>query len=155
MNRRQLIMFSGAAMAANEIAQAQSAPSISSDTIRTLIRYSRARATYKIPKSEDKGTKYVGSLSAALELSIGQRQEAAQIFNAATAERATLRAQFKTARQSLRQAIYNNDTNAISQATTAMGGAKAQLVAAGASAHAAFFRLLTFDQQAKLLRYRS
>src|SRR6476646_7258601 len=121
MNRRQLIMFSGAAMAANEVAHAQAAPAVNANILKTLIQYNRARTTYKIPKSEDKGTKYVGSLSAALGLSIGQREEAARIFNVATAARATLRAQFKTARQGLRQAIYTNDTNAIGQATTIMG----------------------------------
>lgn len=133
-------------MAANEVAHAQAAPAGNANIIKTLIQYNRARTMYKIPKSEDKGTKYVGSLSAALGLSIGQREEAA---------RATLRAQFKAARQSLRQAIYINDTNSIGQATTVIGAVKAQLVGAGASAHSAFFQLLTSDQQAKLLQYRS
>lgn len=155
MNRRQVIMLSGAALAARETVHAQTATAISATAIKTLMKYNRARTSYQIPKSDDKGTKYVGSLSAALELSIGQQQEATRIFSVATATRASLRTQYKSARQTLRDAIYANDANAIGQAATTLGTLKAQLITAGTTAHSAFYQMLSSGQQARLLQYRA
>src|SRR5689334_19769572 len=86
MNRRQVIMFSGAALAAEGLAQAQQVTNNSAAarnavaTTKALLKLSSVKQSYKIPKKDTKVTKYVGKCSAALALSIDQQQAASSIF---------------------------------------------------------------------------
>ena len=58
----------------------------------------------------------------------------------------------KAAHQTLHDAVKANDPAAIDLAAGSIGNLTAQLVSSQAKAHAAFFQLLTPDQQAKMVK---
>jgi Spy/CpxP family protein refolding chaperone len=156
MNRRQLMMFSGA-LAAHEglaAAQSQQAPGVPKHTSKVLLKYIRARASYKVPKTEVKVGKYLNKVAGLLNLSPAQQQQAATIYHSAMPSTGNLRTQLKTARKSLKEAVSHNDSASISQLSAAIGSLSAQLIGAGAAANSAFFQILTPDQQAKLLQFK-
>jgi hypothetical protein len=114
-------------------------------------KYSRpVKSSYKIPKGEGKQAKYVTFLTRLLALDAGQQQQGGAIFKAAASIHKGLHGELKAARVSLRDAVRRNDSVAIDQVSTTIGRVTAQRTAVGASAHAAFSRLLTFEQQQKL-----
>src|SRR5262245_29313920 len=160
MNRRELMMFSGAALAAHEgLAQAQQVSTatdtgVAAATIKTLLKYNRAKSSHRLPKDENKLTKYVESLSSALSLTATQQQAASSIFLNAVVAKTTLKAQVKSARTNVRNAVFVNDSGAISQESANIGNLKTQLIALGANAHATFHQVLTPAQQQMLLQYR-
>src|SRR4051794_27409729 len=113
MNRRQLMLITGATAAAAGVAHAGviSGSSSSSATQRAsykaLLKLGRARSSYKIPKTETKRAKYLAALTAGLSLTPDQQQQADAIFTSALTARTALHAGMKTARQSLRGAVVN------------------------------------------------
>jgi hypothetical protein len=117
---------------------------------RALIKYSRLKAAYKVPRNPAKQAKHLATLSALLALTPDQQQQAAAVFSSAGSTRASLHRSLKTARQSLSQAIKNNDPAGIAQASALIANLKAQQVSNGATANAAFFVILTDDQRALL-----
>jgi hypothetical protein len=160
MNRRQLMMLSGAAVATGsgliQAAQPASGSGASQRaSYKALLKLGRPKSSYKIPKTDSKKTKYIGSLSAALALSSAQQQQADTIFSGALSTRAALRGSLKTARQNLREAVRSNDVSAIEQMSATVASIKAQLVSAGANAHAAFRRILSPDQLARLTQFQT
>jgi len=164
MNRRQMMMFSGAAAAAagaQGLGQAQLSPgsTLSHATQRasykTLIKLDDKKSSYKIPKTDSKKTKYLQSLTTALTLTPAQQQQTETIFTDAVAARATLRTNLKTARQNLMGAVKDNNTAAIDQISAMVGSLKARLISTGAYANAAFHRILAPEQQAKLTQFQS
>ena len=97
----------------------------------------------------------IDRLTTLLGLTGDQPTQAKTIFtNAFTAGR-TVGSDLRTARQSLRTAVQNNDTNAINQLSTTIGNLTAQMTSNEALAEAAFYHILTTDQQAKLAALRS
>ncbi len=94
-------------------------------------------------------------LTKLLTLTPEQQQQAATIFTNAATTMQTLHGNMRTSHQGLEQAIKNNDATAIDQNANAIGTATAQMIAARAKAHAAFFQILTPDQQAKLSQFES
>ena len=162
MNRRQLMILSGAAAAAGQALAQSQAVSGSKTSVTTqraaakaLLKLSRPKSSYKIPKSDAKKAKLVSSLGVALALTSDQQAQADAIFSSAVTARAALRGNLKTARQNLRDAVKNMDTAAIDRLSGAVGSLKAQLISVGAGANAAFYRTLTPDQQAKLAPLQS
>ena len=160
MNRRQVIMLSGAAAAAAGHAVAKStglsATAVSPRaSYKALLRLSRPKSSHKIPKNDARKAKYIRSLSAALTLSPGQEQQADAIYSNALTARATLHASLKTARHNLHNAVKRMDSSLIDQLSSMVGNIRAQKVAAGANANAAFYRILTPDQQSKLIKFQS
>ena len=158
MNRRQLMMLSGAAAAAaGAHGLAQTQPSLGSNraSYKTLIKLSRLKSSYRIPKTDSKRTKYVQSLTTALAMTATQQQQADAIFTEAVTTRSGLRASLKTARQNLRNAVKDNNTGAIEELSTMIGNLKARLISTGANANVAFHRILGPDQQARLTQFQS
>ncbi len=162
MNRRQVMMLPGVALVAHQasaqVAQASGArPGAASRRVshKILLKYDRPKALSKIPKTEAKVAKYLYSLNALLVLNSTQQQQASSIFSAASAIVAGIRSNTKAARQSLATAIKNNDTAGISQLSITLGNLHAQQIAAGSNANAAFFQILTADQQSKLTFFQS
>ena len=160
MNRREVILLSGAALAAQEgVAQAQQVLPLRTTAnqpgSKVLLKYRQAKASYLIPKSDAKAVKHVNSLSNALSLTSDQQQSALAIFKNAAASHVNLKPQLKTARKSLSSAVFAGDGGGVSQALAAIANLHAQSMGVGASAQAAFYQLLTADQQTKLLQYRS
>jgi hypothetical protein len=162
MNRRQMMMIPGVALAASggsalatQISGAGSQTASQHVSHKILLKYDRPKAISKVPKTEAKTTKYLNSLNVLLALNTAQRQQAAAIFTAAVTVQAGIRSNMKAARQGLTTAIKNNDSAGISQGATALGNLTAQLTAAGANANAAFYQILTPDQQSKLTQIKS
>jgi len=160
MNRREMVILPGMALAASGLARAQQAavtPSKSSGGLshKAIARYGRLKAFYTIPKSEAKLTKYISFLSTLLSLSPAQQTQAAGIFGNASTSHATVKKSMKTVRQSLAEAVRNNDSAGINQTSVAIGTLAAQQHAIGAGANAAFFLMLSGTQQATLNQFRS
>lgn len=154
-------MLSGAAVATGAtIAQGQQLKSVSRvatqhSTAKALVKYSRAKASYKLPKNDAKAAKYVSSLSAAFSLSPSQQTQALTIFSQAASVRVGMKGQAKAARKSLSEAVRNGDAAAISQYSAVIANLKAQRISAGANAHAAFYQLLTPNQQSQSIQFRA
>jgi hypothetical protein len=85
-----------------------------------------------------------------LDLSAAQQTQATTIFTAALTSITPLQANITTARTALNTAIKANDTATITTQATAIGTLEGQIIAIQAKADAAFFALLTTDQQTKL-----
>jgi Spy/CpxP family protein refolding chaperone len=158
MNRRSLMALPGIAAFAASKAFGQTAASsdgVESHVSRhTLAKHTGAKAAYKVPSKASKQTRYLNSLTALLSLTTGQRQQAAAIFASAGTARISVKSSLKAGRKALRDAVKSNDTGAISQASTALGSLTSQHISYGALANAAFFQLLTPDQQTKLSQYQ-
>jgi Spy/CpxP family protein refolding chaperone len=91
----------------------------------------------------------VARLTTFLNLTTAQQTQATTIF---TTEQTTVSGLFnslQTARATLQTAIQNNDTAAISTQATLIGNLTTQQLEADANAEAAFYAILTADQQAK------
>jgi len=155
MNRREMVLLSATAVAARK-GLAQTSQTSSNPTARAaskaLLKLTKSKASFKIPKTDAKTSKYVRTLTAALSLTTDQQGQAASIFSAAQGTRTTLRTSKKTALQNLVAAVKANDQAAIGQLAVTIGTLKAQMVSTGANAHAAFYRILTLNQQALLNR---
>lgn len=91
----------------------------------------------------------VSRLTALLNLTTTQQQQATTIFTASGAAGQTSRAGMQTARQNLTAAIGNNDAGGIEQAATTIGNLTAQMTLSDAKAQAAFLQILTPDQVTK------
>ena len=144
MERRTLLVLPGiAALAAGHQVlgetQAQAKSGISN---KALASHGGSKSAYKIPAKATKVTKYVNGLAALLSLTPEQQQEAAAIFTTASASRQSVQSGLKPARKSLKDAVKNNDTAAISQAAASLSALTGEKIASGALAHAKFFQLL-------------
>lgn len=93
-------------------------------------------------------------LTTLLDLTADQVTQATTIFTNAATNSQTILSNLRTARQSLRTAIQNNDSNGINQQSSTIGNLTGQLTATAASAQAAFYHILTPDQQTKLNNLR-
>src|SRR6516162_1658623 len=134
MNRRELVLLSTAAVTAHKgLAQtSQSAGDPNSRAAsKALLKLTKSKASIKIPKTEAKSTKYVKTLTTALNLTQDQQGQAASIFAAAQGTRTTLRTSRKTPFQSLVGAVKANAQAAIGQLAVTIGTLKAQMVSSG------------------------
>jgi len=94
-------------------------------------------------------------LTTVLSLTSAQQQQATTIFaNAATAE-SGVHDNLRAARQSLQTAIAGNDGPGIDQAAATIGSLTTQLTSLQAKARAAFYQILTAEQQSKLTKLES
>jgi len=98
---------------------------------------------------------HIQHLTTVLSLTPAQQQQATTIFTNALSGASSFHGDMKTAHQNLETAIKNNDQSGITQAATTIGNLTSQMVAAHAKAQAAFYQILTPDQQAKLSQLES
>ena len=98
---------------------------------------------------------YVKSMTAKLGLTAEQASQATTIFSTAQAAESTARAGMKTAHQALNDAVKSNNTVSIEQLSTTIGNLTAQLTLAQSKARAAFYRILTPEQQTSLQQLES
>ena len=158
MGRREMIALPGIAAltATRAFAQAGLTAGGSRGHVskKSIGKLTGAKAAYKVPKSASKQAKYINSLSVLLSLSAAQQQMAQVIFSNAGSVSTSLDVSLKAARQALSQAVRNNDNGGISQAAGTLGQLKGQHAANGAVANAAFFQILTADQQARLAQFQ-
>jgi hypothetical protein len=161
MNRRQMVILPGIALAASQgFSQTPStttSPSTGSTTLshKAISRYSRLKSFAMIPKSTSKQAKYVNFLTTLLSLTSTQQTQTATIFSNASASHATVKTSMKTDRQSFAEAVENNDGAGIEKVAGAIGRLTAQRHSIGGSANAAFLQILSADQQAKFIKFKS
>jgi Spy/CpxP family protein refolding chaperone len=91
----------------------------------------------------------VARLTKLLDLTSTQQASATTIFTTEQTTLATLRTSMQTARMALQTAITSNDTATIGTDATQIGTLTGEEVLAQATAAAAFYAILTADQQAK------
>jgi len=91
----------------------------------------------------------VSFLTTFLNLTDAQKASATTIFTDAYTASQTPQASLRSARQSLSDAVKSNNTGAIDQISATIGALNGQLTAIDSKAEAAFYALLTADQQAK------
>jgi hypothetical protein len=160
MNRRQMVILPGVALAATRgFAQTQQPAAIPASsgplTRKAMARYAHLKYTYKVPHTAAKQAKYISFLSALLSLSPGQQAETADIFAAVTTSAGQLKATAKTHKKNLGASAAANDSGGISQASLAIGKVASQRHTIDAKANAAFFQILTAAQQDTLTKFRS
>jgi Spy/CpxP family protein refolding chaperone len=156
MNRRNMVLLPGVALAATAIAQAQnSTPSATrGPSHKAISNYSGAKSYYYLPRSAAKQTKFITFLTAYLSLTTTQNAQAAAIFANASASAATVHSSIKTAKEALAVAVKYNDGASITQVTASIGSLIAQRHSLGASANAALYQVLTAQQQTMLNTFR-
>jgi len=101
------------------------------------------------PTPAEMAQRRVDQLTRFLTLTTSQQQQALSIFTASATSEAALRDSMKTARESLNTAVKVNDVAGIDRAATTIGGLTAQQTSVASKADAAFYQILTPDQQAK------
>jgi Spy/CpxP family protein refolding chaperone len=89
-------------------------------------------------------------LTKQLSLTPQQQQQAATIFGEIGNNAKATHDQMRTAHNNLKAAIQKNDTAAIEQAANTIGSLNTQMVLAHAKTQAAFYQILTPEQQAKM-----
>jgi Spy/CpxP family protein refolding chaperone len=92
----------------------------------------------------------VDHLTKELGLTPAQQQQATTIFTGAMASQKSFHDQMRAAHDSLKAAVQKNDSAGIDQASSTIGSLTGQLTSAHAKAQAAFYQILTPDQQSKL-----
>ena len=101
------------------------------------------------PTPAQAGANRVTRLTALLNLTTTQQTQTTIIFTTEQTAISGLLSSLQTARATLQTAIQNNDTAAIATQATLIGNLTTQQVEASANAEAAFYALLTADQQTK------
>jgi len=92
----------------------------------------------------------VERLTTLLTLTPSQVAQATTIFTNSITATSALQTTQQTDRQSLQTAVKSNAATTIDQLATAIGGISGQILAIQSKADAAFYAILTSDQQAKL-----
>lgn len=106
------------------------------------------------PSPADHAQRQVKFLTTMLSLTAAQQQQATTIFTDAATAGAALHQSMRDAHQALDAAVKSNNTTAIDQAAASIGQLTTQLTSLQAKAHAAFFQILTPDQQNKMSAMR-
>lgn len=97
----------------------------------------------------------VNFLTTVLNLTSAQQQQATTIFTNAANSVSALHTSLKNAHQSLTTAVSGNDSAGIDQASNTIGTLTTQVTSIHAKANAAFYQILTPDQQSKLTKLQS
>ena len=101
------------------------------------------------PSSAERAQRQVKALTTLLNLTSTQQQQATTIYgNAAKAEQAVHQSE-KDVQESLHNAIKNNDTAAIDEISSTLAQSMAQATSIKAKADAAFYQILSAEQQSK------
>lgn len=104
----------------------------------------------KPPTAANFAERRIQHLTTLLSLTSDQQQQATTIFASAATAQSAVRDGLKNAHQALKDAVKTNNLSAIEQASTTIGNLTAQSTSANAKADAAFYQILTPDQQTKL-----
>lgn len=91
----------------------------------------------------------VQMLTKNLSLTPDQQKQALTIFTEAETSEADLHGNMKAAHDALETAVKSNDANGITQAAATIGSVTAEMTTIQGKADAAFYALLTPDQQTK------
>ena len=97
----------------------------------------------------------VARLTSLLSLTTAQQSQATTIFTNALNAVTPLQTTINTDHTSLQAAVKSNDTATIDQLASALGMAQGQIISIQNKADAAFYAILTSDQQTKLSQTHS
>ena len=109
-----------------------------------------AQSAPQPPSAAERTQRHVKMLTTLLNLTAAQQQQATTIFTAEANSQQNLHENEKSTHDSLRNAIKSNDTAAIDQISAAMAQSHAQAMSTRAKADAAFYQILTPEQQTKM-----
>ncbi len=107
------------------------------------------------PSPADHAQRQVKFLTTMLSLTAAQQQQATTIFTDAATSAAAVHKNMRAARQSLDDAVKSNNSAGIDQTAANIGQLTTQLTSIEAKARAAFFQILTPDQQNKMTELRT
>ena len=93
---------------------------------------------------------HIDFLTKQLSLTPQQQQQATTIFGEIASNAKGTHEQMRAAHDNLKAAIQKNDTAGIEQAANTIGNLNTQMILAHAKAQAAFYQILTPEQQAKM-----
>jgi Spy/CpxP family protein refolding chaperone len=114
-----------------------------------------AQGPHTPPSPTDRATHHVKMLTTLLSLTSAQQQQATTIYTNAAKAELSIREAEKGTRENLRTAVKNNDAATIDQIASSMAQSTAQLTSTRAKADAAFYQILTSEQQAKFAELES
>jgi Spy/CpxP family protein refolding chaperone len=109
-----------------------------------------AQTPPKPPSAAEIANRQVKTLTTLLSLTSAQQQQALTIYTNAAKAQQTAMDSDKESRENLRTAIKNNDSASIDQVASTMAQTHAQITSIKAKADAAFYQILTAEQQSKL-----
>jgi Spy/CpxP family protein refolding chaperone len=92
----------------------------------------------------------VDRLTTLLNLTTAQASQGTTIFTNSITATSALQTTLSTDRQSLQAAVKSNAASTIDQLSSTIGGLSGQILSIQSKADAAFYAILTSDQQAKL-----
>jgi Spy/CpxP family protein refolding chaperone len=111
--------------------------------------------THTRPTPEQMIANRVSRLTTLLSLTSTQQTQATTIFTNEQSSMSTIQTSMKAAHSALKTAIENNDTAGITAQATQIGTLTTQEIEGRAQAQAAFYALLTADQQTKYKQLES
>jgi Spy/CpxP family protein refolding chaperone len=117
--------------------------------LTTMLVFSQTTTSPTPPTVAQMVAHQVARLTKLLDLTSTQQASATTIFTTEQTALSTLRTSTQTARTALQTAITSNDAANIGIASTQIGNLTGQEVLAQATASAAFYAILTADQQTK------
>jgi Spy/CpxP family protein refolding chaperone len=115
----------------------------------SLVFGQRSNATPAAPTAAQTVANLVQRLTALLTLTTAQQTQATTIYTTQQTALSALRTGMQTAQTALQTAIKANDLTGILTQATQIGNLTTQQVEAQAKAEAAFYAILTADQQTK------
>ncbi len=107
------------------------------------------------PTTAERVTNQVARLTTLLTLTTVQQASATTIFTTEQTAIAALFTNMQAAHTAVQAAVIKNDANAITAAATQIGALTTQQVEAQATGDAAFYAILTADQQTKYSELKS
>ena len=119
-------------------------------TLAAMISIPMPAQTPSPPSAEEMAEHQVKTLTALLNLTSGQQEQANEIYRSAAKAEQTWIAAEKKAREALRAAARNNDASTIDHVSAALGQSMARTTSIRAKADAAFYQILTSEQQGRL-----
>ncbi len=109
-----------------------------------------AQGTRTPPDPATRAQRRIAHLTTLLTLTNAQQQQATNIFTNSATANAAVQTNLQAAHAAIADAVKKNDTAGIDRAATTIGNLTAQLTSTEAKANAAFYAILTPDQQTKL-----
>lgn len=103
----------------------------------------------KPPSPAERAQHQVKALTTLLNLTSAQQQQATTIYLSAAKAEQGVRQSEKDVQESLHSAIKNNDTTTIDEISGTLAQSMAQLTSIKAKADAAFYQILSAEQQSK------
>ena len=107
------------------------------------------------PSPAEHAQHHLKMMTTLLNLTPAQQQQAATIFTKAAQADEPIHQSMKTAHENLHAAIKGNDLAAMEQAANAIGSNMTQFTLNRARSEAAFYQILTPEQQAKLSEFEN